>query len=105
MLVANRAPDGELFGYGIPKRIADEYLKFPELSVDQLKRMAEAAHRLARNPEFLFTVLGNRPEISTDAVKGSALDGDLGFEPDCKFGALYPLFVWNKGAMVHGSSR
>jgi hypothetical protein len=31
---------------------------------------------LARNPEFLFIVLGNRPEISTDAVKGSVLDGD-----------------------------
>jgi Toprim-like len=59
--------------------------ELPVLSADQLKRMAEAAHRLAKDPEQIFNVLGSRPEISLDAVRGAALDGDLGYETDCRF--------------------
>lgn len=60
--------------------------KPPELSTNQLRRMAEAAHRLAGNPELLFTVLGSRPEIGLDTVRGSALEGDIGYETDCRWG-------------------
>jgi hypothetical protein len=41
----------------------------PILSPALLKCMVLAANRLARNPELLFTVLGERPEISPEAVR------------------------------------
>jgi hypothetical protein len=56
-----------------------------ELSAEQHKRMALAAHRLAPAPEKIFSVLGDRSEISLEAVRGCALEGDLGFEDDCHF--------------------
>jgi hypothetical protein len=55
------------------------------LSGDQLKRMALAAHRLALAPGKIFSVLGERSEISPAAVRGCALEGDLGFEDDYHF--------------------
>jgi hypothetical protein len=56
-------------------------LREPEpvpLTGDQLKRMA-------LTPEKFYEVLGDRPEISPEAVRGCALEGDLGFEDDCRF--------------------
>jgi hypothetical protein len=58
------------------------------LTADQLQRMARAAHTLARSPEKLFEVLGERPEISLDAVRSCALEGDLGYEADCQYKKL-----------------
>jgi hypothetical protein len=55
------------------------------LSDYQLKRMALAAHRLALAPGKIFLVLGDRPEISLDTVRSCALEGDLGFDDDCRF--------------------
>jgi hypothetical protein len=51
-------------------------------------RMAHAAHTLAQKPTLIATVLGDRPEFSLPAIHGIALEGDLGFEPDCVFGRL-----------------
>jgi hypothetical protein len=50
--------------------------------------MAIAAHCLARNPELAFKVLGKRAEISLEAIRSCALEGDLGFEADCRFSTL-----------------
>jgi hypothetical protein len=58
---------------------------FVPLAPDQLKRMALAAHRLALAPQKIFEVLGDRPEIGLNTVRGCALEGDLGFEDDCHF--------------------
>jgi hypothetical protein len=59
------------------------------LSGDQLKRMALAAHMLSLEPRLFYTVLGQRPEISLDTIRGVALDGDLGFELHCGGYDLY----------------
>jgi hypothetical protein len=58
---------------------------FVPLAPDQLKRMALAARRLAQAPQKIFEVLGDRPEISLDTVRGCALESDLGYEDDCRF--------------------
>jgi hypothetical protein len=75
----------------------------PVLSPALLGRMAVAAHRLARNPELLFTVLGERSEVSLDAVRGCALEGDLGFEADYHYGKLRgpaALFAYRHGIKI-----
>jgi hypothetical protein len=70
-----------------------------ELSTDELRRMAAAAHRLAIKPELFYEVLGPRPGIGLDAVRGSALDGDLGYEADCQW------FNLSGAAILFGYSR
>jgi hypothetical protein len=59
------------------------------LSGEELKRMALAAHVLSREPRLFYTVLGQRPEISLDTIRGVALEGDLGFELHCGGYDLY----------------
>jgi hypothetical protein len=77
------AEAGERKGCG---PVQTQFVRQPEpLSCDPLRRMAAAAHRLVRKPEFFNEMLGPRPEIGLDAVRGSALDGDLGYEADCRF--------------------
>jgi hypothetical protein len=58
------------------------------LSPAARKRMALAAHVLSLEPRLFYTVLGQRPEISLEAVCGCALEGDLGFEADYQYKSL-----------------
>jgi hypothetical protein len=53
-----------------------------------IKRMAVAAHRLAREPELILDVFGERPEWNLGVIRDLALEGDLGFESDCRFHSL-----------------
>jgi hypothetical protein len=62
--------------------------KLYTLSLSDCQRMGHAAHTLARDPALIFTVLGPRPELSLAAVASIAMDGDLGFEPNCVFRRL-----------------
>jgi hypothetical protein len=55
------------------------------LSSDRLQRMALAAHRLALAPGRIFEVIGERPELGLEAVRGCAMEGDIGYEADCRF--------------------
>jgi hypothetical protein len=54
-----------------------------ELTDANRHRMKLATFTLRKNPELIFTVLGERPEWSLETVCNTAADGDLGFEQDC----------------------
>jgi hypothetical protein len=53
------------------------------LSKIDRRRMAAATAPLRNNPELIFAVVGERPEWSLEAVRNTAVEGDLGFEHDC----------------------
>jgi DNA primase len=45
-----------------------------------LRRMAKAAHLLAGDQDLIHRLVTERPEWTPEAIRGAALDGDLGFE-------------------------
>ena len=51
-----------------------------QLSRQDLGRMATAAHRLASCPALIAQFVEARPEWTRDAIRQTALDGDLDFE-------------------------
>lgn len=51
-----------------------------QLNRQELGRMAAAAHRLAFDPALIAQFVKARPEWTPDAVRDTALDGDLGYE-------------------------
>jgi hypothetical protein len=59
-----------------------------QLTKTDLRRMAAARLTLYENPELVFTVLGQRPEWTLEAVRNTAVEGDLGLEYDCRW---YPF--------------
>jgi DNA primase len=74
------------------------------LSASERRRMAAAATRLAQAPLKIAKMVRDRPEWNTDAVRGAALDGVLGFELDCRhwtterdFSGPALLFGYNHG--------
>lgn len=56
-----------------------------QLSNRELERMAAAAHRLATNPRLISRLVAKRPEWTTAAIENVALEGDIGYEPNCTF--------------------
>jgi hypothetical protein len=50
-----------------------------------LLRMYRANLVLCRAPELVFDVLGERPEWTHEAIRTTALGGDLGFEHNCQW--------------------
>ena len=50
------------------------------LTKDDRNRMAAAAHRLAGNPALIKSLAASRPAWTEEAIRGAALDGDLGCE-------------------------
>ena len=72
----------------------------PILSAIQLQRMARRAHGLAARPALIFDVLGERREFALQAIRNSALEGDIGYESDCRWGNLSGpaiLFGYSRG--------
>jgi hypothetical protein len=55
-----------------------------QLTGDDIKRMAIAAHRLASDQAMITQLTAWRPEWTTEAIRAVALDGDLGFEDNCE---------------------
>jgi DNA primase len=51
-----------------------------ELTNEDIERMASAAHRLAANEGLIERLARDRPGWTTEAIRGAALDGDLGWE-------------------------
>jgi DNA primase len=54
------------------------------LTKADMKRMASAAHRLAGDLTLIKTFAASRPEWTEEAIRGAALDGDLGYEENCE---------------------
>jgi hypothetical protein len=68
------------------------------------ERMAEACHRLAGDPALIERLCEVRPEWSPEAVRGIALEGDLGFDDGTLlFG--YRFGVKRRGQNPDGSRR
>ena len=56
-----------------------------QLSNSELERMAAAAVRLATDPVLISKLVARRAEWSAEAIQNTALESDIGYEPDCTF--------------------
>jgi hypothetical protein len=95
--------------YALPSPVAVAPKPEPyQLSKGDRKRMATAAHRLATDPFLISKLVAKRPEWTADAIQGAALEGDLGFEPDCRFTPFSGpaiLFAYSHGIKARWKDR
>jgi hypothetical protein len=71
-----------------------------QFTIDDINRINQSCRRLASDPTLIQRFCAKRPEWSPEAVLSIALDGDLGYEEDCRFcGFQGPalLFAYSHG--------
>ena len=71
---------GGTYAVSVPAPVAVKPKAVYQLSDADIKRMADAAHRLSGDPALITKLSASRPEWTEEAVRGAALDGDLGYE-------------------------
>ena len=70
--------------------------------------MARAAHRLATDPLLIARLVSKRPEWTAEAIENTALEGDLGYEADCRFAEFSgpaTLFAYSCGIKARWKNK
>jgi hypothetical protein len=78
------------------------------LSQADKHRIAEAAHRLVSDSTLISRLVAKRREWTTEALRGCALETDLGYETDCVLGALRgpaTLFAYRNGIKARWKNK